>query len=136
MKRFSVIAMAGLLLAFNTQVAAADPVRVVHKTVVVERDVVVKPAPVRTAVARVTTAALRSLPAGHIRLVHAGKTYYFHDGVYYVREPRGFVVVKPVRGLRITSLPRGYVTVRVGNEVHYRYRDVSYRRVNGVFVVV
>ncbi|MEQ8952769.1 MAG: DUF6515 family protein, partial [Gammaproteobacteria bacterium] len=121
----------------NTQAAlAAHPQRVVHRTVVVERDVVVKPAPVRAAIAATTTAVLRSLPAGHTRLVHAGKTYYFHDGIYYVREPRGYVVVKPVSGIRLTSLPRGYVTVRVGNDLHYRYRDISYRKLGGVFIVV
>lgn len=108
----------------------------IHKRVVVQRQVVVKPAPVRTAVMHLTSAVITSLPIGHSRIVHAGNTYYYHDGVYYKRAAQGFIIVKPVIGIRVAELPRGYVTVRRGRESLYRVNDVYYRRDNGFYVVV
>jgi len=107
-----------------------------HKRVAVEHRVVVKPAPVRTLVHRLTDTRLAVLPKYHIRTVHNGHTYYYHDGIYYLKEARGYVVVKPVSGLRIASLPHGFVTVRVGGDTLYRFNDTYYRRANGVYIVV
>jgi hypothetical protein len=108
-----------------------------HKRVVVERNVVVhKPAPVRTAISRIVGSVFSSIPASHHRVVHAGRIYYIHDGVYYAKRVNGYVVVNPVAGIRLTSLPRGYTTVRVNGETLYSYNQISYRRTNGVFIVV
>ncbi|MDP6536409.1 MAG: hypothetical protein QGG02_08825 [Gammaproteobacteria bacterium] len=137
MKFFTGVTTFGLMLLLGMSSAQASPHhRHVHKHVVIERKAVVKPAPVRTAIVRVATAALRTLPVGHVRVVHGGRSYFVHDGVYYVKEPRGYVVVRPVGSIRLASLPRGYVSVRVGPDTLYRYNDVYYRRTNGVFIVV
>ena len=139
MKFVTLAAVTSLMLVMGMNTAEAHP-RKHHHThttrVVVDRDVVVRPAPVRTAVARVVGSVFDVLPDNHVRVVHAGRTYYVHDGIYYVREPRGYVVVKPVTGIRVTTLPRGYTTVRVGGETLYRYRDITYRRIDGVYIVV
>ena len=139
MKRLMVTASMGLILATGLSVAEAHP-RVYthshHKHVVVKNDVVVRPAPVANLVARTIGSAFNSSPANHVRVVHLGRTYYLHDGVYYVKERGRYVVVKPVAGIRVTSLPRGYTTVRINGRTHYRFNNVTYRRVNNYYVIV
>lgn len=108
-----------------------------HKRIVVERNVVVhKPAPVRTAISRVVGSVFHSIPSSHHRVVHAGRIYYIHDGVFYAKRANGYVVVNPVAGIRLASLPRGYATVRINGQTLYRYNQINYRRVNGVYIVV
>ncbi len=46
------------------------------------------------------------------------------------------VVVKPVVGMRVVSLPRGYTTIRVDGRTLYRFNNVTYRRVNNYYIVV
>lgn len=135
----AVVGLAGLILALGSPVAQAHPGphRHLHgNTVVVQRNVVVDPAPVRNLVARTVGEVVTVLPASHIRVSFQGRTWFVDDGVFYSRHPRGYVVVQPVAGLRLASLPRGYTTVRSGRTVHYRYRGITYRRVNNYFVVV
>ena len=137
MKLLPLATTASLMLFIGMNSAQARPYHHVHKHVVVERHVVVKPAPVRTALRRVTTRTILSvLPSNHVRVVHNGETYYYHDGIYYLRESRGYVAVKPVIGLRVVSLPSGYVKIRRGRDTLYRFNDVYYRRDNGFFIVV
>jgi hypothetical protein len=131
--------MAPFLAMILTGTVDAHPLRPAHshhKTVVVKREVVVQPAPLRSALALALGDTVARLPAGHVRLDHRGQAYFYHDGLFYQRQGRGFVVVRPVAGMRISKLPRGYTTVRTGNTVIYRYGHSSYRRVNGFYVVV
>ena len=109
-----------------------------HNTrVVVEKQVVVKPAPVRNVVARALVGQVfDTLPANHVRVVHSGRTYFVHDGVYYVRSGARYTVVKPVAGIRVATLPRGFTTVRINGRTHYRFNDVTYRKVNNYYIVV
>ena len=133
-------ATTGMLLTLGLSAAEAHPRLWPHShgtRVVVEKQVVVNPAPVRTAVARAIVGdVFDTIPATHVRVVHAGRTYYVNDGVYYVRNSRGYTVVKPVAGIRVTTLPRGFTTVRVNGRTHYRFNNVTYRRVNNYYVVV
>lgn len=131
---------ATILLSLGMNSAEAHPRLWPHShasRVVVEKQVVVKPAPVRTAVARaVVGATFDTIPANHVRIVHAGRTYFIHDGVYHVRNAGRYTVVKPVAGVRIMTLPSGYSTVRINGRTHYRFNNVTYRRVNNYYVVV
>ena len=139
MKRFLVTAGLGLMMATGISVAEAHPRHYSHshsKQIVVKRDVVVRPAPVANFVARTIGSAFDTIPANHVRVVHLGRTYYLHDGVYYVRNGGRYVVVKPATGIRVTSLPRGYTTVRINGSTHYRFNNVTYRRVNNYYVIV
>lgn len=138
MKLFTLLTAATLTFFLSTDSAYAAPhPGHQHKRVVIERNVVVhKPAPVRTVISRVVGAVVHSIPANHMRVVHAGRVYYVHDGIYYAKRSNGFVVINPVAGIRLASLPRGYTTVIVNGETMYRYRDINYRRNNGVYIVV
>ena len=137
MKLLPLATTVSLMLFVGMNSAQARPHHHSHKRVVVERHVVVKPAPVRTAIKRVAASTvLRVLPTNHVRVVHLGETYYYHDGIYYIREPRGYVVIKPIAGIRIASLPSGYVTIRSGRGTLYRFNETYYRKDNGFFIVV
>ncbi|NKB34800.1 MAG: hypothetical protein GKR91_17025 [Pseudomonadales bacterium] len=138
MKLLTLLSVATFTLLIGTNTANAGPhPGHQHKRVVVERNVVVhRPAPVRTAISRVVGSVFHSIPANHLRVVHAGKVYFIHDGVYYAKRANGYVVVNPTAGVRLTTLPRGYSTVRINGETLYRYRDINYRRINGVYIVV
>lgn len=82
-------ATAAMMLSLGINSAEAHPRLWPHShatRVVVEKQVVVKPAPVRTAVARALVGAtFDTIPANRVRVVHAGRTYFVHDGVYHVR---------------------------------------------------
>ncbi len=138
MNRLTLASIGCLLLALCVNTAEAHPRKhaQAHKhVVVVERDVV-RPGPLRSALALSIGTLVSALPRDYRRVVHNGRDYYFHDGVFYQRHARGYVVVTPARGLRLASLPASHTTVRVNGELLYRYRDVNYRRVGRIFVVV
>lgn len=137
MNGLKIAASLGLVLGLAVSSAEAHPRLFSHNHhVVVKKEVVTRPAPVRTAVAYTIGAAFDTLPANHVRVVHSGRNYYFHDGVYFQRNGSRYVVVKPVSGIRITTLPRGYTTVRVDGRTLYKFNNVTYRRVNNYYVVV
>ena len=93
MKLSMIAGLVGALSLVAVTTAEARPVRHIHvKPVVHTHKVVVKPAPKHRVLT--TLAALAVLPDNHIRVVRNGETYYYHDGVYYVKEPRGYVVVR------------------------------------------
>lgn len=122
----------GLLGIGSSAELSAAPAVLMTRTVVVNR-----PMPVRSATARVPTAiALASLPRNHVRVVHVDRNYYIADGLFYVRQGRGYVLSTPVAGVTVASLPRGFTTLRRNGQVFYRYSGISYRRVANGFVVV
>jgi len=134
-----VIRMLMVILVLGATTAQAHPGKHRHvhgRTVVVERNVVVNPAPVRNLVASAIGDIVTDLPASHRRISFQGRTYFVADGLFFNRHARGYVVVRPVAGLRMATLPRGFTTVRQGGTVRYRYRGVTYRRVGGYYFVV
>jgi hypothetical protein len=139
MKQTPLAVLVGLLITLGISTAQAHPRHGLshQRAVVVEREVVVvKPAPVRNLVSYRVGSVFATVPAHHLRVSHRGSSYYLADGIFYQRESRGYVVVKPLTGIRIASLPSGYVTLRVKGETRYRFNEVTYRRVGGYFVVV
>jgi len=117
MKTFSAASLTGCALACGMLLAApslsAEPIHksnhrhvVVHSPRVVNRVVVVRPAPIRT-VTKVSAFSLNRLPAGYVRFIHDGETFYFSEGVYYKKQSHGFVIVKPRSGFRLAVLLRG-----------------------------
>jgi hypothetical protein len=132
-------ALAGMGVVFGLMIGSANahPRLFSHShQVVVKKEVVVNPAPVRNLVAYTIGATFDTLPRNHVRVAHLGQNYYVHDGVYFQRKGARYVVVKPVTGIRVTTLPRGYTTVRIGGRTHYKFNNVTYRRVNNYYVVV
>lgn len=131
-------AICGVLLGFATSVSA-EPLHkgrhhhaIVHSHRDVTRVKVVRPTPVRT----ISTVSTVSLPLGFVSFLHEGETFYYSDGVYYQRQPKGFVIVKPRIGFRVATLPRGYTVVREGGATFYRANNVRYKRVGGFYIVV
>lgn len=137
MKKYSVLitsALLSMLLASCAQ--ASHPTNKRHKHVAVDRHVVVRPASVRPVATHVINARYVNLPTIHTRVIHRDLTYYYSDGVYYLREPAGYVIANPPLGIRVASLPSSHTRIRISNEYLYRYNGINYRKVNGFFIVV
>lgn len=146
MKIFSAARISGCTLAFMMLLAApslsAEPLHksvhkhaVVHTHRVVNRVAVARPAPIRT-VTTISALGLSRLPAGYVRFIHDDETFYFSEGVYYKKQPQGYVIVKPRAGFRVAALPRGYKVVRDRGATFYSSNNVRYRKVGEFFIVV
>ncbi len=129
-------------LLFSAASASADPLHRshyrhvgTHTHRVVNKVVIARPAPVRT-VTTVSAFSLNSLPAGYVRFLHDDETFYYSEGVYYQKQPHGFIVVKPRAGFRVATLPVGYRVVRERGATFYSFNNVRYRKSGSFFVVV
>lgn len=71
---------------------------------------------------------VEALPYGYVSFRHGGYPHYFHDGRFYRRHRRGYVVVAPPRGAYLRRLPRGARSYRQGNAEYKEYRGVVYER--------
>ena len=69
------------------------------------------------------------LPRGYVTFRYDGRPHYFHDGRFYRRGARGYVVVRPPRGAFLRRLPRGARSYRRGGVEFKEYRGVEYERV-------
>jgi hypothetical protein len=108
MKRTSSTIIFGVALFLGMSTVQARPhIIVTHTHVNVERNVVVRPTPVRTVVNQLSSIRIGTLPREHVRIIHVGNTYHYHNGIYYVRDKGGYVVVKPAPRLReVTVIKR------------------------------
>lgn len=100
-------------------------------TVVVRRPqhtVVVRKAHVRYAGMPRWGTTVRLVPKDATVIRYRRTSYYFHGGVYYTRKGSQYVVVRPVRGVRVRTLPVGYRTVVVGPANYYYYYGTFYRK--------
>ena len=135
MKLLAIGAASALLLTIglnSTQAAV-----VVHKHGVVHRAAVVRPVVIhKPVVKRRVVKVHQPLTLTYTPVVHLGSVYYLRDGIYYRKQANKYLVVAPVSGLRITSLPRNAVVVRISGESLFRANDVYYRQTGGLFIVV
>lgn len=69
------------------------------------------------------------LPPGHRPVVVRQVTYYYHNGAYYRRAPRGYVVVPAPYGAVVPVIPPSHRTVIVRGATYYVDDEVYYRRV-------
>lgn len=100
-------------------------------TVVVRRPqnrVVVRRAHIRYAGLPRWGAAVRVVPTGATVITYKRTPYYFSKGVYYTKRGADYVVVRPVRGVRLRVLPVGYRTVLVGSATYYYYYGTFYQK--------
>ena len=72
-------------------------------------------------------AEVARLPREHIRVMVAGKEFFYARGVFYRTGPRGYVTIAAPLGARIRVLPIGYVTVRVGAIPYFYYYGTYYQ---------
>ena len=103
MKTTIITSLVALMFLIGTSAAQARPHshhvhRHAHK--IYSHRVIVKPAPRAVVVKSFAKTRISALPAGHLRIVYAGNTYYHHDGIYYIRDGVDYVVVTPSQGLR------------------------------------
>lgn len=66
------------------------------------------------------------LPRDHFRVSVRGKPYYYHQGVYYSKGARGYVVVGAPLGARVRSLPAGYVSFGIGSRRYFHFNSTYY----------
>ena len=67
----------------------------------------------------------------------AGKErYYFHKGVYYRHDPKGYRVVRPPRGTTVHRLPSGFETLVVAGITYFLLAGIYYRSAPTGYVVV
>ena len=78
----------------------------------------------------------RQLPQGHQSVRMGPDQYYFHKGVYYHREPKGFRVVTPPKGLVIERLPLGFETLIVAGITYFVLAGIFYQKTDNGYVVV
>lgn len=69
-------------------------------------------------------------------VVHKNVRYYRSNGVWYVKKNRRYVKVTAPVGLRISTLPNGYRTVKVRGVRYYKHKGVFYKKSGRTFVVV
>lgn len=65
-------------------------------------------------------------------VVHHGHTpYIYSDGRYYCERGGTYVTVRPARGVRVPSLPKGYAIIKnKKGKIRYSYRGVIYEKVS------
>ncbi len=115
--------------------ARGKRVVVVHRP---HRTVVVRKAHVRYAALPRWGAVVTAVPTGAV-VVRAKRTpFYFHQGIYYTKRDNSFVIVRPMRGIRVRVLPVGFRTITVGPRNYYYYYGTFYTRASSSddFVVV
>lgn len=79
---------------------------------------------------------LREMPHGYRTMRIRDRDYYVHQGHYYLREPRGFVMVQLPVGTFVMSLPDGFLHVRIGAIPYFVAGGIYYRAYNGGYTVV
>lgn len=68
-----------------------------------------------------------SIPIGHV-VVHFGNVdYYYHEGVYYHYDRRGYRVVGPPVGVVVPVLPHDYIEVTLDGDDCFWSKGVYYR---------
>jgi hypothetical protein len=103
-----IVLMAGLLFLICSTIASAQR----HRSTVQPRSR--------------GTIMIHQLPHTHVTVNHSGVRFFYSNGVFYRRHPRGYVVVRPMIGLRVRSLPFGFTTLYFGAVPYYYYYGSYY----------
>lgn len=98
---------------------------VVHRP---HRKVVVRRAHVRYAGLPRWGSTVTVIPSQAVVIKARNTPHYFYNGIYYAPRNAGYVVVRPIAGIRIRVLPVGYRTVLVGSASYYYYYGTFYTR--------
>lgn len=80
--------------------------------------------------------SVRKLPRGYSRVWYKNKPYYYSQGVFYVPDLSGFVVVRAPIGSIVVSLPVGYRRIWTSGGWYFSYGGTFYRRAASGYVVV
>jgi hypothetical protein len=72
---------------------------------------------------------IRRLPRGYHRYFWNHTYWYYYGGVYYTEDNDQYVVMDPVVGMTVDSLPQGAKHVKVDGKTLYVYDGVYYQAV-------
>ena len=72
---------------------------------------------------------LTALPAGAVIVASGTDSFYYKNGFYYLRKPKGFQLALPVPGIRIQGLPIGYRRTMTGEKLYFYYFGTFYAQV-------
>ncbi|MGB5446752.1 MAG: DUF6515 family protein [Psychromonas sp.] len=67
---------------------------------------------------------LTTLPPRH---QHVREGIYYSDGVYYRDAPRGYIVIRPPRGVRVDTIPSRHKVIHYQNRDYFKSKGVWYR---------
>ncbi len=89
-------------------------------------------------VERRRVARIEHLPPHYETIVVHKKNYFYHNGFFYNRGPRGYVVIGAPIGARLRVLPLGYTIVKFGGLSYYYLNGAYYNYIpsENVYVVV
>jgi hypothetical protein len=104
--------------------------RDVRVTRTVHRKVVVRKAHVRYAHLPRWRSVVAVAPAGSVVIRTRKVAYHYHNGIFYTPASKGFVIVRPVRGVRVKVLPVGYRKIVVGPRPYFYYYGTFYAQVD------
>ena len=65
-------------------------------------------------------------PAAAVLVRLGGSSFYFYNGIYYAPRQNNYIIVHPVRGVRIRTLPVGYRRILVGPRPYFYYYGTFY----------
>lgn len=96
----------------------------------VHRKVVVRRAHVRYARLPRWRAVVATVPVGAVAIRTHRIPYHFHEGIFYTPANNGFVIVRPLAGVRVKVLPPGHRRIIVGPRPYFYYYGTFYRKVD------
>lgn len=85
-----------------------------------------KPAIAHKRVVYKTGAVLRKKPVNGIALRFGGVSFLFNNGLYYRHLDKGYTVVRPPIGLKISLLPKGYERIIIMGSSYYFFQGIYY----------
>lgn len=103
---------------------------VVRHAVRTRHKVVVRKAHIRYAHLPRWGAVIATAPVAAVVIKTHPNSYYFYNGIYYTPRNGNYVIVRPVRGVRVRELPIGYRRVIVGRRHYYYYYGTFYTKLN------
>ena len=101
-------------------------VKVNHVRVVKAHPHVYKRAHIRYAALPRWGTVVATYPAAAVLVRFGGSPFYFYNGIYYAPRQNSYVIVRPVRGVRIRTLPVGYRRILVGPRPYFYYYGTFY----------
>ena len=77
-----------------------------------------------------------NLPVGYVSIWFGGIQYFYNAGIFYQKQPGGFIVAPPPIGAIVASIPAGFQVVVIGGLTYYCYGGAYYQRVPSGYIVV
>jgi len=80
-------------------------------------------------------AAVRTLPSTARVITHNGLRYHYVNGHYYRNYGGRYIIVTPGIGLRVRTLPIGYISIFIGPRQYFYFDGIYYLNVDDVYEV-